>query len=82
MWLSRSSATPKRLQPGLRKSATFRSCPPSAPLLRRSEAERGEGLVVLLFAGRAPSEGWEGAGRPFFLLAEPHDKAVVARCVQ
>jgi hypothetical protein len=31
--------------------------PPAAPLPRRSEAERGGGLVVLLLAERAPSEG-------------------------
>ena len=31
--------------------------PPAAPLPRRSEAEGGGGLVVLLLAERAPSEG-------------------------
>jgi len=31
--------------------------PPAAPLPGRSEAERGGGLVVLLLAERAPSEG-------------------------
>ena len=33
------------------------SAPPAAPLPRRSEAEWGGGLVVLLLAERAPSEG-------------------------
>jgi hypothetical protein len=33
------------------------SAPPAAPLPRRSEAEGRGGLVVLLLAERAPSEG-------------------------
>jgi hypothetical protein len=33
------------------------SAPPTAPLPRRSEGEGGGGLVVLLLAERAPSEG-------------------------
>ena len=34
----------------------FAPAPPAAPLPRRSEAEGGGGLVVLLLAERAPSE--------------------------
>jgi hypothetical protein len=30
----------------------------------------GGGLVVLLLAERAPSEGWRGSGQVPFLLAE------------
>ena len=36
---------------------TLAPAPPVAPLPRRSEAEGGGGLVVLLLAERAPSEG-------------------------